>query len=139
MSILKILVPLDGTEKSMHSLSWLKKNFGEEDNEVTLINVIEIIYNGEAESIAELSELKINKGGSNRILDEASSRLKGYKVHKLSAHGIIADRILQEAGDGNYDLIIMTKSSVKGISRIIGSITSKVVRYSDVAVIVVPE
>jgi len=47
--------------------------------------------------------------------------------------------ILKEAKDGMYDLLIMTKSSVKGVSRIIGSTTSKVVRNSEVAVIVVPE
>jgi nucleotide-binding universal stress UspA family protein len=36
-------------------------------------------------------------------------------------------------------LIIMTKSSVKGISRIIGSVTSQVVRDSEVSVVIVPE
>jgi nucleotide-binding universal stress UspA family protein len=33
----------------------------------------------------------------------------------------------------------MTKSSVKGIARIIGSVTTKVVRNSEIPVIVVPE
>ena len=37
-------------------------------------------------------------------------------------------------------MIIMTKSSEKGgISRIIGSVTHKVVRDSEVAVVVIPE
>jgi nucleotide-binding universal stress UspA family protein len=135
----KILVALDGTERSMDSINWLKKFFSKEDTEVTLIHVIEILYNGKAESIAELSKLEINKGGSKRILDEASSRLKGYKVHKLSANGNIADRILQEAKEGSYDMMIMTKSSVRGISRVIGSVTNKVIHHSEVAVVVVPE
>jgi nucleotide-binding universal stress UspA family protein len=43
MPKLKILVPLDGTEKSMHSLAWLKKIFGKEEVEVTLIHVVEAL------------------------------------------------------------------------------------------------
>ena len=47
LSKLKVLVPLDGSEKSMHSLDWLKKFFGKEELEITLINVIEVVYGGE--------------------------------------------------------------------------------------------
>jgi len=139
MSKLNILVPLDGTEKSMHSLDWLKKFYSKEDTEVTLINVIEVIYYGEAESIDVLSKLKITESVSNRTLDVAASRLEGYKVNKLSVRGFIPDRILTEAKDGKYDIIIMTKSSVKGLSRVIGSVTNKIIHNSEAAVVVLPE
>ena len=136
MTMLKILVPLDGTEKSMHSLNWLKKFFGKEDVEVTLINVIEVLYSREMLATSELENVKIKSG---KVLEEAAIELKDYKVNKLIAMGFSSDVIVKEAKDGNYDMIVMTKSSVKGISRVIGSVTNKVIHHSEVAVVVVPE
>jgi nucleotide-binding universal stress UspA family protein len=136
MTKLKILVPLDGTEKSMHSIVWLKKFFSKEDAEVTLIHVVEALFPGQldydynpenAESI------------SNKVLDAAAKELEGYKVELLSMHGSAPDIILNEAKEGGFDMVIMTKSSVKGIARIIGSVTTKVVRDSVVSVVIVPE
>jgi len=132
----KILIPLDGSEKSMHSLDWLKKFFSKEDAEVTLLYVTEVYYKGET---IDVSSFKNFANVSKEILDDAASKLEGYNVATISLHGHVADMILKEAKDGMYDLLIMTKSSVKGVSRIIGSTTSKVVRNSEVAVIVVPE
>jgi nucleotide-binding universal stress UspA family protein len=137
LSKLKVLVPLDDSEKSLHSLNWLKKFYNGEDVEVTLINVVEMFYTGEMFTAEELFESAGYE--SNEILNEAEKKLDGYKVNKLSIWGHISDVILKEAKEGNYDMIVMTKSSVKGISRIIGSVTTKVVRNSKVAVVVVPE
>jgi len=136
---MRILIPLDGSEKSTHSIDWLKSFYGKEDVEITLMNIAQVIYASEAEAVAVISEMGIAKGASNRALDEGEKKLEGYEVEKLSVYGPIADRILKEAVEGKYDMIIMTKSSVKGVSRIIGSVTSKVVRNSQVAVVVVPE
>jgi nucleotide-binding universal stress UspA family protein len=137
MSTLKVLVPLDGSEKSLHSLNWLKKFYIKEDLEITLVNVIELFYNKEM-FVAE-SEIQFVENQSKQVLDAAEKELGGYTVNKLSIWGSPSDEILKEAKEGNYDMIVMTKSSVKGISRIIGSVTTKVVRNSEVAVIVVPE
>jgi len=136
MSKFKILIPLDGSEKSMHSLDWLKKIFSKEDTEVTLLYVTEVYYKGE---MIDVSSFKNFANVSKQVLDDAASKLEGYNVATISLHGHVADMILKEAKVGKYDLVIMTKSSVKGVSRIIGSTTSKVVRNSEVAVIVVPE
>jgi nucleotide-binding universal stress UspA family protein len=136
MSKIKILIPLDGTEKSMHSLDWLKKFYSKEQSDVTLIYVAEVFYKGET---IDVSSFKNFENVGLQILDEAASKLEGYNVNTINVHGHVADMILKEAKDGEYDLVIMTKSSVKGVSRIIGSVTSKVVRNSEVAVIVVPE
>jgi len=137
MSTLKVLVPLDGSEKSMHSLNWLKKFYVKENLEITLVNVVELFYNKEL-FVAE-GEFQFVEDQSKQILDTAENELEGYTVKKLSIWGSPADEILKEAKAGNYDMIVMTKSSVKGISRIIGSLTAKIVRNSEVAVIVVPE
>jgi nucleotide-binding universal stress UspA family protein len=140
MSKLKILVLLDGTEKSMHSLDWLKKFFSKEDTEITLINVIQAVYNREIiREMASGIKLENVEKESIQVLDKAAIELKGYKVNKLIAMGYSSDEILKEAKDGNYDMIVMTKSSIKGISRVIGSVTNKVIHHSDVTVVIVPE
>lgn len=136
MAKLKILIPLDGSEKSMHSLDWVKKFYRKEDVDISLLYVIEIFYSSETIDVATFRNFK---NADTEVLDEAAGKLEGYNVNKVSIHGDVANTILKEARDGKYDLLIMTKSSVKGISRMIGSVTSKVVRNSEVAVIVVPE
>jgi nucleotide-binding universal stress UspA family protein len=145
MSKLKILIPLDGSKRSMQSLDWLKKFVTSKDVEVILFHVIEAIRSKETFSIQDVETTGLK---SKEILDKAAEKLEGYKVEKLSTNfkvdklntwGYSADLILEEARKGNYDMIIMTKSSEKGgISRIVGSVTHKVVRDSEVAVVVIP-
>lgn len=169
MAKLKILIPLDGSEKSMHSLNWLKNIFTSEEAEVTILHVLEVIQhsdnsgtvgavdNKDFDIAAETSDNSgqvgtIGTGGevgsydvknaellSNKDLDEVAKTLEGYTVNTLSTNGSAPDSILKLASEGKYDMIIMTKSSVKGIARIIGSVTTKVVRNSEIPVIVVPE
>lgn len=143
---LKVLVPLDGSEKSLHSLNWLKKFFTKDEAEVTLLNVIELsAYVPQMSSLGEsplydFSDLyEISKKRSAETLEEGEKRLEGYRVTKLSLEGQSGDMILDTAKEGGFDMIIMTKSSVMGLSRLIGSVTSKVVRDSEVAVVVIPE
>ena len=132
----KILVPLDTTERSMHSLNWLKKFFGTNDIEITLMNVKEVILTNDIvigdkfEVLAKESELALDKG---------AKELEGYEVKKITTLGYAAEQILKEAKEDNYDIIIMTKSTKKGIPRMLGSVTRKVVRNAQVPVIVLPE
>ena len=136
MKKIKILVPLDTTEKSTHSLNWIKKYFDKNDIEITLMNVREIIV---AEDLLIPAYLGDMEEESNLVLDEASMELEGYTVDKFATFGYASDQILKKAEKDNYDMIIMTKSTKKGLIRVIGSVTSKVVKNAKVAVIVLPE
>ena len=136
MKKIKILVPLDTTEKSTHSLNWIKKYFDKNDIEVTLMNVREIIvaedllipdYSGELGKESDL------------VLDEAAMELEGYTVDKFATFGYASDQILKKAEKDNYDMIIMTKSTKKGLVRVIGSVTSKVIKNAKASVIVLPK
>ncbi len=139
MSKLKVLVPLDGTEKSMDAIVWLKKYFNKEDTDVTLIYIAQVSSYNELAMFSTNSELDINPSYSigEKILNKASEKLDGYDVKKSIQSGPIAETIIKEATEGSIDLIVMTKSSVKGFSRIFGSVATKVVRDSKIAVLVV--
>lgn len=146
MPKLKILVPLDGSERSMHSIDWLKRFFGISQASVTLLNVIEITSLGMLDEYfmpgaAPQEGLPYGTFSkrSGMILDEAGKLLEGYEVEKVSTSGLSADVILRMAKEGGFDMIVMTKSSTKGITRFMGSVTTKVVRDSEVAVAVVPD
>ncbi|HEY8889224.1 MAG TPA: universal stress protein [Clostridium sp.] len=141
MKKLKILVPLDGTERSLHSINWLKDFFNKDDISITLMNVVETILTNkmivstpdsnpyEFDYLAEESKL---------VLNTAIKELEGYDVEKYSIMGYAADEILKKAEKDSHDIIIMTKCNKKGLYRIIGSVTSKVVRNAKVSVIVIP-
>lgn len=37
----KILLPLDGTDRSLNTLEWVKRNFSKEDVELYLVSILE--------------------------------------------------------------------------------------------------
>lgn len=132
----KILVPLDTTERSTHSINWIKKYFNKNDIEITLMNVREIIV---AEDLIMPVNMWDMREESNLALDEASVELEGYTVEKFATFGYASDQILKKAEEDNYDMIIMTKSTKKGLVRMVGSVTSKVIKNAKATVIVIPE
>lgn len=136
MAKTKVLIPLDGSEKSMHSIAWLKKYFGKEDAEVTLLNVIVTFMSSE---ISVEHNIKAEEKESAELLDKAANELDGYVVEKKFIYGFAPDAIMDTAKEGGYDMIVMTRSTVTGFARIIGSVTNKVVRNSEVSVVIVPE
>ena len=143
MKKIKILVPLDGTQRSMSSINWLKNFYNKDDISITLMNVMEMILTDEMMIPMPISMPIPNKfdylaKDSKVILDRAIKELEGYEVEKFSIMGYAADEILRKAEKDSYDIIIMTKCSKKGLYRIVGSVTSKVVRNAKVSVIVIP-
>ena len=142
MEKLKILVPLDGTDRSMHSINWLKNFFSKDSISITLMNVVETVLTNKM--IVPTPNSIPNEFGylaeeSKLVLDKAIKELEGYEVKKFSILGYAGDEILKKAEKDSYDIIIMTKCSKKGLYRIIGSVTSKVVRNAKISVIVIPD
>ncbi|APM38502.1 universal stress protein [Clostridium kluyveri] len=133
----KILVPLDGTDRSMHSLDWLKKLFKEDKVTITLMTIREIVMANDM-TITN-STIEQAQKDMDEVLDKAEKKLQGYEVEKYSDFGSAPDKILLKSKLDNYDVIIMTKSNKKGLARIIGSVTNKVLKNADTLVIVVPE
>lgn len=136
MKKMKVLIPLDGTERSMHSLDWLKKMFNKDTIEITLMNVIEIVMTND---IIITEQIKSVQEESELALDKAMREVENYKVEKCVTFGHAADEILKKAREDKFDIIIMTKSNKKGLVRMVGSVTSKVVKGSQTLVLVVPQ
>ncbi|MBA5850819.1 universal stress protein [Clostridium sp. cel8] len=133
----KLLVPLDGTDRSMHSLDWLKNVFKKDEVKITLMNVKEIVIANDM--VVTNDEIKRVQLESENILNEAEKKLEGYEIEKYCAFGYAADEILLKAKRDDFDAVIMTKSTKKGLARMIGSVTSKVLRNIQTILIIVPE
>lgn len=136
MEKLKVLVPVDSSERSNYSLNLLKDIFNEKQMEVTLINVKEVQVNN---IFLIQQQIKKLKEKSEKVMQEAKEKIKnlGYEYNMYSCFGVPADKIVEKAEKDNFDMIVMAKSNKRGLEKIKGSVTAKVVKSSEVPVIVV--
>lgn len=130
----KILIPLDGTERSMHSIDLVKNLYNKDEVEITLLYIKEDVKNMimEEDLIAAEKDMQ-------RMTAPAVKELIGYKL--TCEFGLIdpGSEIVKRAVMNSIDIIIMTKSTKKGLTRMIGSVTSYVVRNAPCIVMIVPE
>jgi nucleotide-binding universal stress UspA family protein len=133
---LKILVPLDGSERSKHSIAWIKKLYKEADTKVTLLNVMELFFTDQANISPE--DIDIVKHNVQQALDLSAKELEGYEVDTLIRTGDSSERILETAKEGGYDVIVMTRSGKSGIYKALGSVTTAVAKHSEIPVFVIP-
>lgn len=132
----RILVPLDGTERSLHSLDLIKSIYSNKEVEIILMNVKElIVMNG----LVLQDELRRSEEVAKRILSEGERLLKGYEVKTYFTYGYAGEEILKTAKEEFIDVIIMTKSTKKGFTRVIGAVTTSVVKKASCIVMIVPE
>lgn len=132
----KVLVPIDGTERSKRSLEFIKSIFPSDKVELIIMNVKELVFiNGMIIS----DELTAAKEMGDRILNEALKEVPEYKAETYFTFGYPGDEIVKKAKEDDIDIIVMTKSTRKGLTRMIGSVTINVVKHAKCSVMIVPE
>lgn len=136
MSKKKILVPIDGSERSMKSLNFIKEVYPTDGVEVTIINIKELVF---VDGISVTDEIKNSESIARELLRKAKDELDGYDVQVAFEFGYAGDEIVRKAQEENFDVIVMTKSSKKGLHKIIGSCTAFVVRNAPCTIVIVPE
>ncbi|MBS5786659.1 MAG: universal stress protein [Clostridioides difficile] len=136
MSKKKVLVPIDGTERSMHSLEFIKGIFDKDEVIIEIMNVKELVF---VDGISLAEEIKSSEALGRRILDKAVDIMGDYEVKVHFTFGYAGDEIIRKAKEENFDYIVMTKSTKKGLTRMIGSVTASVVKQANCIVMIVPE
>lgn len=135
----KILVPLDGSEYSLHALEKAVQIAKKFDGKITLINVYSVSPFNVTPSQVFTHVLEIRKSGE-AILAEGEKIVKaeGIQVETLLKEGHITEEILKKAREGNFDLIVI---GAKGISRLkeilLGSVSYGVSTHSLCPVLIV--
>ena len=89
----RILVPIDGPERSKHSLEFIKSIFPSDKVELIIMNVKELVFiNGMIIS----DELTAAKEIADRILNEAVREVPGYKVETYFTFDIQGMKLLRK-------------------------------------------
>lgn len=132
----KILLPLDGSDRDLIAVNFLKDNFKPEETEVILLNVGEIVY---AHGIVVSHLIGTEKEHGGRVLQRAYGILKDFNCVKEFQFGYADKVIIDYANDLNVDTIIMAKNTKGKYVPFIGSVTSKVLKKSKCTVIVLPQ
>ncbi len=132
----KVLIPIDGTERSMHSLEFVKEIFPNKDSiEIIIMNVKELVLINE---MIVADEIKFAQELGEEILQAAKEKMKDYKTETYFTFGYPGDEIIKKANEENIGVIVMTKSTKRGLNRMIGSVTTNVVKRAKCIVMIVP-
>ena len=131
----KVLIPIDGTERSMHSLDFVKEIFPKDSVEIIIMNVKELVLINE---MIVADEIKFSQELGEEILEAAKEKMKEYKTETYFTFGYPGDEIIKKANEENIGIIVMTKSTKRGLTRMIGSVTTNVVKRAKCIVMIVP-
>lgn len=138
----KILVPTDFSKHAEFALKTAAQIAKKNNGEIILIHMLELPTSGnDAISTShDIPELMLFKNAAINKLDELMEEdfLEGIKVSKVIQFEMAFDGILKSSKTNNADLIIMGSHGAKGFQEMfIGSNTEKVVRNSDIPVLVI--
>lgn len=129
-----ILIPIDGTERSMKAVDLVKSLYPPDK-----VNIVLLMVREDIEAMFSEKELEKAKAELKSTLDVVSSQLPGFYVRKEVVVGRAGDEILDCAEQNKTDIIVMTKSTKSGWSQMIGSVAAHVVKYAKCIVMIVPE
>jgi nucleotide-binding universal stress UspA family protein len=129
----RLLVPIDGSERSITSVEAIKSIFQPNQVKITLLTVRE-----DFDSTSALI-LEGMKKETMPILDKVADQLSDYEVEKTVEIGIAGSVILRYAMHHKIDMIVITKHTHKALSVFLGSVAVHVVKYAHCPVIVLPE
>jgi nucleotide-binding universal stress UspA family protein len=131
----KILLPLDGTERSKKTITWIIDNYDPKEVELTLMMCTDMLKQMEIKE--EYSVAHYMSTTLNRMNDPLEK--EGFTFEHYTTYGKPGEEIVKYAKENGFDLIVMTKSTKKGWLDTIGSVTAYTVKYAPCAVLIIPE
>ncbi len=138
----RILVPTDFSEHAENALKAAAQIAKKNDSEIIILHMLELPHQM-SDAItggASIPETMLFVKKANETLDEVSSRsyLDGISVTEIVKMDKTIHGITQISRDYNVDLVVMGSHGSSGIEELlIGSNTEKVVRNSEIPVLVI--
>lgn len=138
----KILVPTDFSKHAEYALKVAAQIAKKDNSEIIVIHMLELPTTGNdaITSSHEIPELMLFKNAAISKLDNLMSApyLQDIKTSKIIQFEIAFDGIMKNEKSHNADLIVMGSHGASGFQEMfIGSNTEKVVRNSDIPVLVI--
>lgn len=132
----RILVPIDGSERSLLALEYVKESFSPSVFEIVLLMVHDNM-SFSSRSDDDDKERIIDK--LNRNLDAIEEILDRYSVTKVAEIGRPGKVVTDTAKAEKCEMIVITKSTKDSLINSIGSTASYILRHATVNVLVVQE
>jgi len=135
----RILVPLDGSEHSLHALKKAIEIAKKFDGKITLIHIFSVgtITTSSSESCEIIKEIR--KRGES-VLANAKKDVKAQEVQveTLIKEGHTVNEILKVVKEGDFNLIVIGARGISKIKEILlGSVSDGVIRHAPCPVLVV--
>ena len=118
----KILLPIDGSDRSLRTIEMLKHSYTPEEADVTLVMVE---FKDERVEMSKIFEQYTDE--AKHLLERLAESLDGYQVHTKLLFGNPGPEIVRFAKTEKFDLIMMTRSS-RGPLQKLGSVASYIVK-----------
>lgn len=136
----KIIVAIDGSETSLHAL---KESFRLASNEKSWLTVVAVAppYQGDLDMVGVGNILSAMKKPAAEALAKAKEMSSAERalIKTVIEEGETHERIVDLASAENADLIIMGRKGATHLDRaLIGSVTARVIGYSQRDILVVP-
>ena len=137
----KIIVPIDFSEHSEYALeaaAILAQKFNAEIVALHMLEISEAVLTYTADK-KESKALYMHKFAEQKFKEFLNKDyLKGVKVHPVVKHFKVFSEVNEVAKENNAELIVMGSHGASGVKEfLVGSNTEKVVRFSDVPVLIV--
>ena len=135
----RILVPTDGSDQSERAFEQALDLALTYDAELHLLNVVDVSsLAGEFDSVAVVDSLEESGRKMTHRLRDRAEEAGVETVETLVREGVPYSTILDYADDNDVDLVVMGTHGRTGLDRyLLGSVTERVVRKSDVPVLTV--
>ena len=131
----RILIPVDGTPRSLLACEEVKQSFSPNAFEIILLMVRE--SQSLAPDLTDPDEEATREMESR--LDEIAADLDKYQVIKKTVAGKPGNRIVECAREMGARMIVMTKSTKAGQTNVLGDTASYVIRYAPCNVMIAQE
>ena len=138
----KILVPTDFSDHAEYALKVAAKIARKNNSEIVLLHMLELPHEGSDAlgSGSDIPEIMFFKKAALQNLDRLlnSPYLEGIPVSDVTKFGKASDGIVSVAVKQNADFIVMGSHGASGFQEMfIGSNAEKVVRFSEIPVLVI--
>lgn len=146
MQLKKILLPVDGSKNSERAIEYAVTIGSDEASEILILNVVDSKrYTSLPEdALTQDRELIVDQEGERvtqnaKKIIESFDEAKDLKITTMTIEGHPATIIDKVSKNENIDLIVMASSGKHMVNRfLLGSVTEKTIRQSNVPVLVVP-
>ncbi|MCH3951678.1 MAG: universal stress protein [Acidaminococcus sp.] len=142
----KILVPVDGSEPAWRALATAEDLAKTYHGDLIVLHVIQkmsmtglVLSANNASIQTESPNVSASKIGK-MIIDTAKDKLAGFtgKVEYEMEFGNPAETVIEKAKEKDASVIVIGRRGLSGVEEfLLGSVSSRVVEYSDVPVVVV--